>query len=111
MKETLGVTDGDGSITPVSTAADGGVVRLVAVPSPSCTHHYHNSMRRHTQQTCKALAWPLELPPQHLTPPDVVSAHVCCNPQEIAATLVNTSADGGVLRLVVVPSPSCTQQT
>ncbi len=55
--------------------------------------------------TCKALAWPLEFQPQHLTPPELVSAHVCTCPAATAATLVNTSADG-VFRSVFVPSPS-----
>ncbi len=59
---------------------------------------------------CTALAWPKSPLPQHLTPPDVVSAHVCWPPAAIAATLVSTSADG-VFRAVFEPSPSCTQQT
>ena len=112
MKVALGVTDGDGSITPVSTSADGGVVRLMVVPSPSCTtiKYNRNSICNTKQHARTALAWPLTFLPQHLTPPDAVSAHVCCNPQTIAATLVSTSADG-VFRAVLVPSPSCTHHS
>jgi hypothetical protein len=69
----------------------------------------HILMCSKKQHTRRALAWPLELSPQHLTPPATVSAHVCSRPPAIAATLVNTAADG-VFRLVVVPSPSCTHQ-
>ena len=42
-----------------------GVLRLVLVPSPS---------------------WPLLFNPQHLTPPEVVTAQVCSPPPEICAT-------------------------
>ena len=62
------------------------------------------------KHACTALAWPLRFQPQHLTPPDAVTVHVCKPPAAITATFVNTSADG-VFRLVFVPSPSCTHQT
>src|SRR4051794_16880782 len=71
----------------VSPETSVGTSRSVVVPSPS---------------------WPARLPPQHFTPPPLVSAHVC----PVAAASA-TTPDGragtatGVRRAVVVPSPSC----
>ena len=62
------------------------VLRAIAVPSPSC---------------------PPQLPPQHLTPPLLVSAQVCHPPADMAVTSpVRPLTSIGVLRLVIVPSPS-----
>ena len=94
--------------TLVNTTAD-GVFRFAFEPSPSYTHHDHRVTCSDKQQACTALTWPDQFAPQHLTPPDVVSAHVEKDPAVIAATLVNTSADG-VFRSVFVPSPSCTDK-
>ncbi len=47
------------------------------------------------------------LAPQHLTPPEVVSAHVWSAPAEIAATpLVNPITSTGTQLVVEVPLPS-----
>src|SRR4051794_31204313 len=47
-------------------------------------------------------------PPQHLTPPSVVSAHVRRAPPAIASTpLVRPETSTGTQRSVVVPSPNC----
>src|SRR3989304_8907950 len=66
-----------------------GVRRSAVVPSPS---------------------WPKVLNPQHLTPPALVTAQVCADPDppSTAATLLASPAtNAGVPRLRVVPSPSC----
>src|SRR5439155_794476 len=64
-----------------------GVRRRRRVPSPS---------------------FPSPLPPQHTTPPAVVSAHVCWNPAEIAVTpSARPETPTGVRRRRRVPSPSC----
>ncbi len=57
-----------------------------------------------------ALTWPRVFAPQQRNPPVVISAHVCASPAVTAATPVSTSVDGGVFRLVLVPSPSCRAQ-
>jgi site-specific recombinase XerD len=50
---------------------------------------------------------PKALWPQHLTPPPTVSAHVCSEPAEMAATpLARPETSTGMLLCVVVPSPS-----
>src|SRR5207244_1683517 len=51
--------------------------------------------------------WPSALPPQHLTPPALVSAQVWKSPAEIAATpLGSPETATGAWRWIVVPSPS-----
>ncbi len=63
-----------------------GVLRLVVVPSPN---------------------WPDPLPPQHLTPPPMVSAQVCPSPAAMACMpLARPTTSTGVSRLVVLPSPN-----
>jgi hypothetical protein len=63
-----------------------GVALLVVDPSPS---------------------WPMLLPPQHVTPPLVVMAHVWSPPAEIAMTPEDRPDTlTGVALLVVDPSPS-----
>src|SRR5262249_25089855 len=46
--------------------------------------------------------WPLELPPQHFTPPPLVRAHTCRSPAVIAVTpLERPVTSRGVVRLPV----------
>src|SRR2546422_994304 len=63
-----------------------GKKRLLVVPSPS---------------------WPTKPPPQHLTPPTLVSAQLWKSPAAIAVTpLLRPKTATGSNRLMVVPSPS-----
>src|SRR3972149_1555064 len=53
-------------------------------------------------------SWPTWLRPQHITPPLLVSAHVCCQPAAIAVTPpVRPTTSTGRLLAVIVPFPSC----
>src|SRR3990172_345410 len=78
------------------------------MPSPSA------SGRKKTTSTAVVLPvvvpspnWPPELAPQHLTPPVMVSAQLWVNPAAVAATsLLRPDTSTGVVRFVVVPSPS-----
>ena len=52
-------------------------------------------------------SWPHWFRPQHWTPPDIVSAQVCSPPAAMAVTPpVSATTSTGLVRSVVVPSPS-----
>jgi hypothetical protein len=70
---------------PVKPVTGIAVERVVFVPSPSC---------------------PEPFAPQHEAPPPLLIAQACEVPAVIAVTLATPMTPTGVMRFVVVPSPS-----